>query len=189
MMRIFKLGQLLAFLLLCSLATFPQSDTKQFSKDGLSFSYPSAWAIEDTSDATSQQLKMGRSDSDAQVRLFVYRNKIASPEKLAEARRVLVEPYLESVSKAFEQMGAHPERTPASIDFAGVTSEGVKIRAVLEGEAGGAEIYSALVGQHLVVLTLLGPDKAVKQTSVGWDGLRNTLRVEEPKPEAKPTPK
>src|SRR5262245_42028099 len=148
--------QLAAFIFACSLVTFAQSN-KTFAKDGLTFEYPSGWTIVDGSKSDSQQLTLARSDSDAQIRVFVYRNKVTT-DKLAEARTKLVDPYVESTFKTFQQMGAKPQRSAANTTIASVPAEGTKIGATLEGEPGAALIYWTLIGERLVVLTHFGPD-------------------------------
>ena len=85
-------------------------------------------------------------------------------------------------------MGAKPERSDASTEFGGVKTNGVRIRAVMD-EPGEAGIYWAIVGQRVVVLTFLGPDKALKQATPAWDAVRNSLHIEEVKAVAKPRPK
>lgn len=179
---------LLAFLLLCALSVAAQTpaDGKQFTKDGLSFNYPSGWAFNDTSNADAQQMTFGRTDSDVQITVFVFRAPLTTPAKLAEAKRVLVDKYIASTTKSFEQAGAHPESSPTSTDIGGIKSDGVKIRASLDGVPGAAEIHSAIVGQRLVVLTLLGPDKALVKAAPAWDMIRTTIKVEEPQPKAQP---
>jgi hypothetical protein len=165
------------------------TDAKQFSKDGLSFNYANGWALEDTSNADAQQFTLSRPDSEAQIRLFVFRTPVTSPERLIEARKVLVDPYVASVVKQFQQMAARPEKTPATTDFGTMKSEGVKVSASLGGEPGAAEIHWIVIGQRMLVLTMFGPDKAIQKAAPAWDTLRNTIAIEEPKPEPKATPK
>jgi hypothetical protein len=179
----------LALLLLGSLSAFaqtPDKDVKQFIKEGLSFNYPARWTLQDASNADVQQLTLSRTGSDAQIRVFVYR-AFVPPDKVAEAQRVIVDPYVASTSKAFVQMGAKPESSPATTDIGSVKTDGVKIRAILD-EPGAAEIYWAFVGQRLVVLTFFGPDSALKQSMPAWDTVRNSLTVEGPKPKPNPSP-
>jgi hypothetical protein len=64
----------------------------------------------------------------------------------------------------------------------------VRITANL-GEPGEAGIYWATVGNRLVVLTLFGPDKAIKKAGPAWDAVRNSLKIEAPAPKASPSPK
>ena len=179
--------QLIALLLFCGLTVSAQTpgDAKAFSKDGLSFSYPSGWSFNDTSNTDAQQLTFGPADSDAQITVFVFRTPITSPEKIAEAKRVLVNKYVASTTKSFEQADPHAASSPATGEIGGVKSEGVKIRASLDGLPGMAEIQWAVIGQRLVVLTLLGPDKALTKAAPAWDTLRTSIKIEEAKPPPK----
>ena len=166
-------------MLLVGILAVAQSN-KQFTKDGLTFDYSSAWVLQDQSNPDAQQITLAKADSDAQIRVFAFRTQVNTPEKTAEAKKVLVDPYLNSTAKQFEQMGAKPERLPANTEIGGAASEGVKVQAVLDGETGAAEIYWAVIGQRLVVLTFFGPDKARKQASEAWDTIRTSLKVEDP---------
>jgi hypothetical protein len=179
-----RLIQIFALLVVCSFGIFAQ-DSKTFTRDGLSFDYPSGWAVQDASKSDAQQLTLQRNDSDAQIKVFVYRSKI-SADKLPEARAKLVDPYIESTVKTFQQMGAKPERTAINTTIASLPAEGVKIGATLEGEPGAALIYWTLIGDRLVVLTHFGPDKALKQTSNAWDVVTKTITIAGAKPSPSP---
>src|ERR1041384_6525324 len=167
------------------------TDVKPFDKDGLSFSYPNGWALNDTSNADAQQLTVGRADSEAQITIFVYRPLLTTPEKIAEAKKVLVDKYIASTSSSFEQAGAHPQSSPVTSEIGGVASDGVKIRASLDGVPGAAEIHHAVVGQRLIVLTILGPDRAIVKAAPAWDMIRTSMKIAEAQPKAQPsnTPK
>ncbi len=185
-----NLFQLLSLILLCSVGVLSQTpETKQFNKDGLVFNYPNGWSFNDSSNSDAQDLTMGRADSDAQVKVFVFRPLITTPEKLAEAKRVLVDKYLQSTTKGFADAGAKPESAPAATEIGTLPAEGVKIRATLDGEPGAAEIYWGVIGKRLVVLTFFGPDKALKKAMTAWDTVRSSLQIEEPKPQPQPSPK
>ncbi len=178
---------LVSLFLFCSLSAWaqtPATDAKQFTKDGLTFSYPTGWELNDTSNADAQQLVVGRPNSEAQITVFVYRTPVSTPERVAEARKVLVDPYVAQTTKSFQQAGAKPESAPATTEMGSTKAEGVKISASLSGEPGAAEIYWGVVGQRLVVLTFFGPDRALKQATPTWDLIRNSIAVEEPKPAA-----
>ena len=182
--------QIVALLILgfCIAAAQTPSDAKHFSKDGLLFDYPSEWIVADTSSSDAQELTLTHANTDAQLRVFVHRGHI-SAEKLADARKALVDPYIESTSKQFEQMGGQPTRSADSTEIGGVKADGVKIRAVLGGEPGAAQIFWVLAGKRVVVLTFFGPDKDLKQWTSAWDLIRGSLKIEEIKPAPKPTPK
>ena len=177
-----------AFALLMVVGVGAQNN-KKFTKDGLSFDYPDGWTVTDESNTDAQQLTLNRADSDALIKFFVHRGKVNTPDKLAQAKARIIEPYLSYTEKQFVGMGAKPERVPANTQIGGVDAEGVRITAILDREPGEAAIYWATVGERLVVLTLFGPEKAIKKAAPTWDAVRNSLKIEAPAPKATPSPK
>ena len=155
-----------------------QGDTKHFAKDGLSFDYSNGWDLSDQSGSDAQQLTMTHSGSVAQIRLFVHRGRVDTPEKLAQAKKAFIDPYINSTSNQFEQMGAKPEKTDATTEIGGAKADGVRVRALLSGEGGEAAIYWVTLGNRVVVLTLFGPDKDLKRAAPTWDLIRNSLKIE-----------
>lgn len=176
----------IALLIVVSVAA---QNTKQFTKDGLVFDYPEGWSVTDESNSDAQQLTVSRADSNVQIRVFVHRGKVNTPEKLAQAKAKIIDPYLNHTEKQFAQMGAKPERAAATTQIGGTAAEGVRIKAVLD-EPGEAGVYWATVGERLVMLTLFGPDKAIKKETPTWDAVRNSLKIEAlAQPKASPSPK
>lgn len=165
-----------------------QGEYKQFAKDGLSFDYPDGWTIKDESNSDAQQLTLGRADSDVQIRIFAHRGRVETPEKMAQARRAFIDPYITSTTNLFVQMGAKPESTPASTQIGGATADGVRLRAALDGEPGEAAIYWLTIGNRVVVLTFFGPDKGLKKATSTWDAVRNSLQISETQPKQTPKP-
>jgi len=186
MSRIFQLT-LVALLLCCVLVTAQTPDSKSFAKDGLSFDYLNAWQLQDDSNGDAQQLTLTKINSDVQIRVFVHRGRI-TPEKLPDAKKAFIDPYIAATAKQFVAMGAKPEQVPDSSEIGGTKAEGVSINASLGGEAGSAKIYWAVVGQRVVVLTRFGPDKEMKQLTPDWDLVRTSLKVVDPKAAASPKP-
>ena len=164
-------------------------NNKHFTKDGLSFDYPDGWAITDESNSDAQQITLTRPDSEAMIKFFVHRGKVNTPDKLAQAKTKIIDPYLNYTEKQFVEMGAKPERAAATSQIGGANAEGVRITAILDREPGEAGVYWATVGERLVVLTLFGPDKAMKKAAPAWDAVRNSLKIEAPAPKASPSPK
>jgi len=156
------------------------SEQKTFNASGVSFDYPNGWVLHDDSNSDAQQLTLARANNDVQIRVFVHKGRI-TPEKLPEAKKAFIDPYIASTVKQFVAMGAKPEQSPDSTEIAGAKAEGVKIAANL-GEPGAAKIYWAIVGQRTVILTIFGPDREIKQFTSDWDVVRNSLKVEEKKP-------
>jgi len=172
-----------------SLAAAQTGNNKQFAKDGLTFDYPADWTLQEDTTADAQQLTLGKANSDAQIRVFVHKGRIA-PEKFPDAKKGFIDPYVGATAKQFVAMGAKPEQANDSTEIAGEKAEGVAITASLGGEPGAAKIYWALIGRRVVVLTYFGPDKELKQFASAWDMVRSSLKIEDPKaaPQASPKP-
>ena len=180
--------KLLAIILISCLTAGAQTP-KTVTKDGLSFDYPSDWTMQDDSSGDAQQYSLSKANSDVQIKVFAHKGRIAA-EKLPDAKKAFIDPYIAATEKQFVAMGAKPEQLPDTSEIGGVKADGVKISASLGGETGAAKIYWALIGQRVVVLTLFGPDKQLKQLAPAWDLVRNSLKAVDPKtvPAASPKP-
>ena len=188
-MKPFRLLFSLTFvLLLSSVAVFAQAGSnKQYSKDGLTFDYPAGWTIQDDSAKDYQSLTLARADLDVSINVFVHRGR-TSPDKLPDAKKAFIDPYIQARAKQFIAMGAKPVQTDDTSDIAGAKADGVVISASLGGEAGAAKIYWTLIGERVALLTYFGPDKQQKQFAAVWDLVRGSIKIEDPKAAPKPTP-
>jgi hypothetical protein len=180
--------KLVGIIFCCLLANVQAQDSKHYAKEGLSFDYPAAWQLQDETNGDAQQLTLAKADSDVQIRVFVHRGRITA-EKLPGAKKAFIDPYIAATAKQFVDMGAKPEQVADSSEIGGVKAEGTSINASLGGEAGAAKIYWALVGQRVVVLTLFGPDKQMKQLASAWELVRTSLKVVDPGAAPAPSPK
>ena len=190
-MKLFSVCFAIALFFLSSTVVYSQTipaDSKQFIKDGVMFNYLTSWTLVDDSNSDAQQVTLSRSDSDAQIRVFIHRGRI-TPEKMAQARKAFIDSYIDSTAKQFIAMGAKPEQSPDSTEIGTTKSEGVNIKASLGGENGAAKIYWALINERVVVLTYFGPDKELQKHQPAWDLIRTSLQIEQKKPAAKPSPK
>ena len=175
MSRILQL-KLVGLVFCCVLVTAQTSDSKNFAKDGLSFDYPASWQLLDDSNSDLQQITLSKADSDVKIGVFVHRGR-TTPEKMADAKKALVDPLIAGNAKQFVAMGAKTEQVPDSTEIAGLKAEGTSVNASFGGDTGAAKIYWLLVGQRFVVLTLFGPDKELKQRAPVWDLVRTSLKV------------
>jgi hypothetical protein len=187
MSRILQL-KLVGLVFCCVLVTAQTPDSKNFSKDGLSFDYPASWQLLDDSNSDLQQITLSKADSDVKIGVFVHRGR-TTPEKMADAKKALVDPLIAGNAKQFVAMGAKTEQVPDSTEIAGLKAEGTSVNASFGGDTGAAKIYWLLVGQRFVVLTLFGPDKELKQRAPVWDLVRTSLKVMDPKAAPAATPK
>lgn len=162
------------------------ANTQTFNSNGVSFQYPDGWTIYDDSNPDAQQITLARAKNDVQIRVFVHRGRI-TPEKFPDAKKAFIDPYIASTMKQFVAMGAKPEQSADTSEIAGAKADGVKLTANL-GEPGAAKIYWSLVGQRVVILTIFGPDREIKEFTPAWDMVRSTFKIED-KSTPKPTPK
>ena len=183
-----RISNLVAILFVCCVVASAQA-AKNFTKDNLSFDYPDGWTLVDDTNSDAQQFTLTKSNTDVQIRGFIHRGRV-TPEKLPEAKKAFIDPYIAATAKQFVQMGAKPEQSPDTTDIGGVKADGVNISASLGGEKGAAKIYWALVGQRVVVLTIFGPDDQTKKLLPAWDLVRTSLKIQDPKatPTASPSP-
>lgn len=190
-MRLFRTLIRSSALLLLLAGALAQGGAKHFAKDGLSFDYPDGWTVTDKSNSDAQDLMLTRTDNDAQIRVYVHRGRVDSPEKLAQAKKAFIDPYINATNNQFIQMGAKPERSADTTEIGGASAEGVKLRASLSGEGGEATIYWLTLGNRVAVLTRFGSDKDLKRAATAWDGLRSSLKIEAAaaKPSASPKEK
>ena len=166
-----------------------QADAKHFEKDGLVFDYANGWTITDTSNSDAQQLTLNRPNSDAQVVVFVHRGKVETPEKFAQAKKAIIDPYIKSMRDRFLQLGAMPENSPANSQIGGLPAEGIRIKAALGGEGAETSIFWVTLENRLIMLTLFSPDAELKQATPALDMIRNTIKIQPPPPKPSPTPK
>lgn len=178
--------QLIAIVFACCVVAVAQTP-KNLTKDNLSFDYPDGWTLSDDSNSDAQQFTLSRSDSDVQIRVFAHKGRIAA-EKLPDAKKAFIDPYINATVKQFVAMGAKPEQSPDTSEIGGVKADGVIISASLGGEAGAAKIYWAVVGQRVVLLTLFGPDNQMKRLTPAWDMVRNSVKINDPKAAPSPSP-
>jgi hypothetical protein len=181
--------KLLAITFACCLTATAQA-SKTFTQGGLSFDYPSNWTLQDISNKDAQQLALTKPDSDVQIVVFVHQGRI-TPEKLPDAKKAFIDPYIAARTKQLQDMGAKTEQQKPDVsEIGGVKADGVVVSASLGGETGAAKIYWAIVGQRVVVLTFFGPDAQMKQLTPAWDLIRTSLKVVDPKavPSPSPTP-
>ena len=183
-----SLVQLIAIVFACCLVGTAQTP-KTLSKDNLSFDYPDGWTLADDSNSDAQQFTLTKSDLDVQIRVFVHKGRITA-DKLPEAKKAFIDPYINAMAKQFVAMGATPQQSPDASEMGGMKADGVNISASLGGETGAAKIYWAVVGNRVVLLTLFGPDNQTKRIAPVWDTVRNSLKVHDPKaaPSASPSP-
>ena len=180
----------LAIVLVCGLGAVAQtgSNTRHFAKDGLSFDYPAAWQISDQSTAQMQLIQLLRGDGYAEIRVRVPREPLRSPQKEAEAKKLIQDKYVEQFVDSLQQAGLKPTRAEATTEIAAGPAVGIRIRALLDREPGGMDSYYRVVSDRFVQLSQIGSQADMTKSADAWDMLRNSIKVES-QPQAGGSPK
>src|SRR5262249_29290673 len=100
----------LVIVVLCCIVVMAQTDTKIYSQNNLSFDYPGSWELQDSSNQDAQQFTLAKANSDVQIRMFVHKGRV-TPDKLPDAKKAFIDPYVAATAKQFVAMGAKPEQT------------------------------------------------------------------------------
>ena len=171
-----------------ALATIVAQDpnVNHFAKDGLSFDYPKGWVLNDHSSPQMQLIELGQGD--VTIRIRSPREYLKTPEKEAQAKKIVQDNYVNEFFNNVQQAGMSPKRSVVTTQIAGADAEGARVRAILGGAPGGLDSYSRIVSDRLINLSVIGSEKDVTKAAPAWDIIRNSIKVEPP-PDTKSTPK
>jgi hypothetical protein len=176
-----------ALLLITTSAGAQDANVKHYDKDGLSFDYPANWQLSDKSTGQMQFLEL--TQGDVTIRVRSPRESLKTPEKEAHAKKLFQDQYVDNFAEQFQQQGMQPKRSPATIQLGGGDAEGIRLRVLMGGEAGGLDSYERVISERLVHLSILGSEKEMTQDAPAWEMIRNSLKVAaapQPSPKGKP---
>ena len=186
-MRLLRTLLLPAALVLVTTGAGAQDANKHYEKDGLSFDYPANWQLSDKSTAQMQFLEL--TQGDVTIRVRSPREGLKTPEKEAHAKKIFQDQYVDNFADQFQQQGMQPKRSPITTQVGGGDAEGVRLRVMMGGEAGGLDSYQRVISERLVHLSILGSEKEMTRDAPAWDLIRNSVKIAaapQPSPKAKP---
>lgn len=157
-----------------------QPPSEHFSKDGLSFDYPSGWSLADKSGEAAQQLVLFIQGSTARVQVVVHRQPLQNWQQVRMAREAITTPYVKTLAQQFGLAEA-PEWSDANCLTVGKRNAlGLHFSGRLDGETGAADVYTVVLGQRLVHLVYTRADKDDARGSGAWKTVVGSLSVEPP---------
>ena len=166
--------------------TAQDPNVKHYDKDGLSFDYPANWQFSDQSTPQMQYIQMAR-DGYAEIRIRTPREWLKTPEKVATAKKLIQDQYVDTFASQILQAQMNPKRSTGATQISGAAAEGAKVRAVMDGEAGGMDSYFNIIEDRLVQMSIIGSENEIAKSAPVWDMIRNSLKIA-PAPAPKPTP-
>lgn len=166
----------------------PPVESKHFAGDGLSFDYPATWELKDESTKQMQfiQLTLPLRYGDVQFNVRTPREWLKTPQKEAEAKRLIQDNYVSDFVRNVESAGLRPTRSAITTQIAGEPAEGTRIR-VQDSNPGGMDAYYRVISDRFVQLSVFGSDRDIGKAAAGWDLIRSSIKVDGP-PEPTPTP-
>ena len=167
-------------------ATAQDPNVKHYEKDGLSFDYPGNWKFTDQSTTQMQFIEMER-DGYAVIRVRSPREWLKTPDKVAAAKKLIQDQYVNDFVTQLQQAQMSPKRATGTTQISGVEAQGDKVRAVMDQQPGGMDSYFNIVEDRLVQISIIGSEKEITKSAPVWDALRNSLKIA-PAPKSSPTP-
>lgn len=177
-MKKLKLIFIYALCCLSVQAQSPQSGTKHFAKDGLSFDYPASWALADRSTSAAQHLVITLPAISTLIMVIAHRDAVTTFDQSLAVRSAITEPFIENMAEKFRS-GKKMERESLCTevgDFKAVG--GVRLRGLFNNLPTTGEVYTFLLGRRFVNLVYIRADKDDAQGSPAWGMIRSTLKIE-----------
>jgi hypothetical protein len=179
MKTLIRAGGIIVLALVPTLASAqaPAPALNHFYKGGLSFDYPADVTCEDKTDSGGQHLVLTHAENGAQIMVMSRYDTIDTADQLAKARRDVFDFFVNAMIGEFEKEQAKVDRAERQLEVSGAQASGVRLRAVLGGEPGSAEVYSLVLGRRLVVISFIGSDKELEAAATAWGIVRRSLKV------------
>lgn len=180
-MKILRVFSYLAITLLLCLPALALSSTSQinrYAKDGLSFQYPSDWSLQDESDEEVQILSLRHGQIEAEIIVVALRQQMTS-QQLAQIQPLATQAITDDLTQSLRQAGGRVIPSSVSVTVGGRQASGTRLRAVIHGEAGNADVYWVVLGGRIIHLLIMGSDPEFARAVSAWNMVCNTLRAGE----------
>lgn len=153
-------------------------EAKTYSNAGVAFEYLSGWEMTEQSVNDAQQISLANKDADSQILIIILRKQSDSKDAMAALKKKVIDPWLTELLDQYTKAGINFSREDSKTEIAGQVAEGSTLKFVLDEQPGRGEAYWIFIQKRLVLLYFIRPDKSAEKASVGWDTIRNSLRVE-----------
>ena len=167
-------------LLFCASASAQTTPGGRYEKDGLSFSYPDGWVVEDKSNSFVQHLILTREGGSSLVVVTAHRELITQTEQLAGARRNVWKPYAEDMALRLGIEKKPPWEEMQCEKVGERAAPGVRLSGKINGQPTTGEVYALMLGRRFVTLLFVRHDKDEALEVPAWKSLLGSLKIEEP---------
>src|SRR5213079_2085807 len=91
----------------------------------------------------------------------VPREWLKTPDKEVAAKKLIQDQYVDSFASQLQQVGLTPKRSSPATQISGADAQGVRVRAVMDGEPGGMDSYFNITSDRLVQMSIIGSEKEI----------------------------
>jgi TonB family protein len=152
----------------------------RYEREGLSFSYPAGWALEDKSHEQAQHIILTREGGSSLVVVIAFRELIVSPGQLAASHRNIWRPYASDMALKLGVENKRPWEEQQCEQVGGRQAVGVKLNGKVGGEPTTGEVYALTMGRRFVNVFFVRHDRDEERDGPGWKALLASLKVEDP---------
>jgi hypothetical protein len=170
------IAAILCILFLSSIVAVAQ-EGQRYSKNGISFDYPDGWQMSEKQKAEGDEVALSNAAADAQI-LVITVNKKVDAKNADDARKRVFAPWLKTLEMMYTHAKIGYTTYIESTDVAGVPADGVRLLLDYGGEPGTVKAFWILKDKRFVIVYMVRNDAKAAAANVGWDKLRESLRVE-----------
>lgn len=162
------------------ISTVFAQETKKYVKGGVAFEYSQGWELTEKADKETSQISLSNAEADSQISIIVIHRPINSKEPMAEAKKRVIDPWITTLIDQYTRIAqVKIDRSEIKTEVAGQPADGVKLAFILDAQGGRVEACWALLEKRLVLFYIVGPDKKGGIASLGWESVRQTIRIAE----------
>jgi TonB family protein len=161
-------------------AQSPSAAAEHFSKDGISFDYPTGWSLSDKSSEQLQHLILTRAGSSVLIMVVAQREPLRDYAALRAAYSAVTIPYIQDIAGKLGAKEVPAWSEAQCVPLGSHTATGFHLSGKLEGKPTKAEVYAVVMGQRLVHIVYIRADEDEVQGAPAWKSVLDTLNVERP---------
>jgi TonB family protein len=155
-----------------------QGGVEHFSKDGLSFDYPTGWTVEDRSNPQTQRLVLARAGGAAFVEVVAPRAEAATAAEGKAAEKSLWESSVAGLVRRLDGAKVPSEHEHLCPPYGERPGSGVKLSGRFEGRPGKAEVYEMYADGRYVNVAFFRPEREESAATPAWKTVLETLKAE-----------
>jgi TonB family protein len=158
-----------------STAQSESADVKTFDQDGLRFSYPAGWSLQDRSTAEVQYFLLSPKESMVMVAIISPRESVRDLEVFSRLEDNVKSTYFDTFEKGLTSPDVPMEKESVCLDLNGRKISGNRFTGRYKNEPAVSESYTLALGNRLLGLAYLSSKKDEAAASASWTMIRQSI--------------